>query len=129
MSDVDHGIAATVGGAIVGAAMVVRRMFTRDPETPEGFARRLADAEREIASLKTGRADDDARLLKMEARMQSTETMLAGAFGKLTESTDRQWKAIEKLTESVDDLRGAVTRVDVEATIERELRKHARKES
>jgi uncharacterized coiled-coil protein SlyX len=114
VSDIDHGIAATVGGAIVGGVMAVRRMFGRDPETPEGHARRLAEAEREIATLKT----------ELEGRMQTTETTLAGAIGKLTESTDRQWKAIDRLTDTVDNLRGAVVEMDVETKIERALRRH-----
>lgn len=126
MSDIDHGIAATIGGAIVGGALAVKRMFTRDPETPEGHAQRLADAERAIAALKADRAEDAARLTKLEARMQTTENTLAGAMGRLTESQERTWKALDRLTESVDDLKGIVARVDVEATIERELRKHGR---
>jgi uncharacterized coiled-coil protein SlyX len=124
VSDIDHGIAATVGGAIVGGVMAVRRMFGRDPETPEGHARRLAEAEREIATLKTERAEDEVRMTKLEGRMQTTETTLAGAIGKLTESTDRQWKAIDRLTDTVDNLRGAVVEMDVETKIERALRRH-----
>lgn len=133
MSDIDHGIAGAVGAALAGGALaikdaIVRKKRESDPATPEGHVKRISDLERDVAALKAERAEDAGRMTKLEARMQSTETMLAGAIGKLTESTDRQWKAIERLTESVDDLKGAVTRVDVEATIERELRKHARKE-
>ncbi len=98
-------------GGTVGAT--IRRP---KPGTPE-------DHEQRLVKLETGDPDCTERLNKLEARVNTMETTVAGAIGQLTESVNRQWKAVEKLTESVDGLKASVIELDVEARVERELRK------
>lgn len=111
-------IAALFGGG--ATSLGVSRLTRRG--SPE-------DHEQRIARLETRDAECSDRHEKTEARMLTTENALATALGRLSESTDRQWKALDRLTDSVDELKGVVARLDVEATVEREMRKHARKEN
>lgn len=103
-------------GGTVGATLRKPR-----PGTPE-------DHEQRIVKLEATDRECNDRIGKLETRMTSTETAIAGAIGKLTESVERQWQAVEKLTESVDGLKETVIKLDVEARVERELRKRAQEE-
>lgn len=108
------GVLAALGTGSTAVAVAKRPA----PGTPNDHERRLRKLER-------GDEECERRLESLEERMQEVETMLSNALGKFTESNERLWKAIDRLTDSTDDLRSVVARIDVEATVERELRKRA----
>lgn len=106
--------------ALIGAGGTAGVSMRRPrPGTPE-------DHEQRLHKLEGGDKDCDERLNKLEARVNTMETTVAGAIGRLTESVNRQWQALERLSESVDDLKSCVVALDVEARVERALRQQRR---
>lgn len=117
MSDVtDHGFAGAIGAAIVAAWHMAKRLFVGK-----------SDLALPIAPTPPTPVPD-ARVDKIEARLLAVETNLAAGIAKLTaiaesqrDTSVRQWEATEKLTESVDALRGVVVKMEVEQALRREL--------
>lgn len=118
----------TVLGAIAGGGGTAGVIAARRPRpgTPEDQERRLDELERAHEQHEEHLSAQDERLDRLEGRMQNTETALAGAIGRLTEAFEGQRRSTDRLADSVDELRGLVAKLDVEATIEREMRKHRR---
>ncbi len=107
----------TVAGSAGAGVAVSRRRPT--PGTPEDHERRL-----EVLEIESRAAV--ARVEKLENRMTTTERTLGEALARHAESTDRLWRCIEKLDDSVDKLHATVIRLDVETGIEREERRRRR---
>jgi hypothetical protein len=112
LGEIVLGLVAALGAGGSGIALARRKPA---PGTPEDHEQRLAEIER--------------RNHNLETRMSHTENVVAQALGRMTESNDRLWKAVEKLDETLDGMRASLVRVDVEATVERELRKRDRRDT
>jgi len=63
--------------------------------------------------------DHEQRIVKLEERMATTEKEVAGIGGALAPLT----VSVNRLTESIDGLQAKITELDVEARVERELRR------
>src|SRR5688572_28547902 len=98
MSDLgDHSMAGTIGAALVGAAVAVKRLFNGKPaELPPA----------------------DPRVDTLVAQAAT----LAAAVASQAETSERQWQAVETLAESVRSLRDVVIRLDT-LNVERESRR------
>ena len=97
MSDLgDHGMAGAVGAAIVGAFAAMKRALSNKSELPQPDTR--VDA------------------------LVSQVAALAAAVEQQSETSERQWQAVEALAESVRSLRDVVIRLDT-LNVEREARR------
>ena len=87
------------GGTAVGMAKRPR------PGTPEDHEQRIQK--------------NDERITKLEHRMSTTEKDVAGITGALSPLT----VSVNRLVESIDGLEAKITELDVEARVERELKR------
>ena len=116
------GIVAATG--VGGTGVAIARKRQPIPGTLDDHDLRIATLER----ADNVRAVID-RITVLERKMAEHESLLAQAIGKLTESSDRVWRAVESAGEKLDELSNAVVRLDVETTLERELRREAKTKS
>lgn len=100
------GLTALFGGG-AGASVAHRRVT-------------VTDVERRAIKL-------EKRLAQMEDRMLAIERTLA-SLSRVSETTDRTWRAIEAVVEKLDKLSADVVKLHVETTIDREIRKQLKQE-
>ncbi len=129
LTEVILGAIAALGAGGSATAIVKRKP---DPGTPEDHERRLLEMEHKLRdvdgiALRVGAIDGIAgKVTTLEGRMTTVETTIAIAIGGLRESHERIWKALDGVNETLDDIRRRVVALDVENSVERELRRRER---
>ena len=105
----------TLGG-VGGAVAAARRKPL--PGTPE-------DHEQRIGKLEANDRGCNEHLANLEARMSAIEKEVAGIVGALAPLT----VSMNRLTDSIDGLEAKLTELDIEARVERELKRRHRSKS